>query len=149
MSTNLSGLGVYSKDQSGIYNLYLTNVPDTTQGYITNVTGGAFMPDISENGKILYSIYDKGAYNIALLDKIFYIEDDFVGYGEVYNSKNEFKPPIVELDTSRSRPYDDQFPNMFIMPKLMVDYGTLKPGFYFSSSEIINRLSLFLSLIHI
>ena len=143
MSTNLSGLGVYSKDQSGIYNLYLTNVPDTTQGYITNVTGGAFMPDISENGKILYSIYDKGAYNIALLDKIFYIEDDFVGYGEVYNSKNEFKPPIVELDTSRSRPYDDQFPNMFIMPKLMVDYGTLKPGFYFSSSEIINRLSLF------
>ena len=32
---------------------------------------------------------------------------------------------------------------MFIMPKLMIDYNTLKPGFYFSSSEIINRMSLF------
>ena len=53
------------------------------------------MPDISENGKILYSIYDKGAYNIALLDKIFYIEDDFVGYGEVFNCKYDFNPAIV------------------------------------------------------
>ena len=26
------------------------------------------------------------------------------------------------------------------MPKLMMDYNTWKPGFYFSSSEIINRL---------
>ena len=32
---------------------------------------------------------------------------------------------------------------MFILPKVMFDYGTLKPGLYFSSSEIINRLSLF------
>ena len=32
---------------------------------------------------------------------------------------------------------------MFIMPKLMYDYSTLKPGFYFQSSEIIDRLSLF------
>jgi len=32
---------------------------------------------------------------------------------------------------------------MFILPKVMVDYGTIKPGLYFSSSEIINRLSLF------
>ena len=32
---------------------------------------------------------------------------------------------------------------MFIMPKLMYDYNTIKPGFYFQSSEIIDRLSLF------
>ena len=143
MSENLSGLRVYSKDKSGIFNLYMSNSADTSAGYITNVTGGAFMPDVSKNGKVLYSVYDKGSYNIALLDKIFYIEDDFVGYGEDYNSNNELNPPIVELNNSKSKTYEDQFPNMFIMPKLMMDYGTLKPGFYFSSSEIINRLSLF------
>ena len=143
MSENPSGLRVYSKDKSGIYNLYMSNTADTTTGYITNVTGGAFMPDVSDNGKVLYSVYHKGSYNIALLDKIFYIEDDFVGYGEDYNMNNELTSPIVELNSSEPRSYEDQFPNMFIMPKLMMDYGTLKPGFYFSSSEIINRLSLF------
>ena len=29
------------------------------------------------------------------------------------------------------------------MPKLMIDYGTTKPGIYFYSSEILDRLSLF------
>ena len=29
------------------------------------------------------------------------------------------------------------------MPKVMAEYGTVKPGFYFYSSEIIERLSLF------
>ena len=104
MSENLSGLRVYSKDKSGIFNLYMSNSADTSAGYITNVTGGAFMPDVSKNGKVLYSVYDKGSYNIALLDKIFYIEDDFVGYGEDYNSNNELNPPIVELNNSKSKP---------------------------------------------
>jgi hypothetical protein len=32
---------------------------------------------------------------------------------------------------------------MFILPKIMADYGTVKPGFYFYSSEILERLTLF------
>ena len=50
---------------------------------------------------------------------------------------------MVEPDPTIAEQYDDQFTEMFIMPKLMVDYGTVKPGFYFYSGEIINRLSLF------
>ena len=46
-------------------------------------------------------------------------------------------------DTTKAHKYVDQFPNMFIMPKVMAEYGTVKPGFYFYSSEIIERLSLF------
>ena len=37
---------------------------------ITNVMGGAFMPHISKNGKLLYSLYKNGKYNIALIEKI-------------------------------------------------------------------------------
>ena len=139
-----SGFTVHSQDKNGIFNLFLTNPMDSTSGYITNVTGGAFMPDISSKGKVLFSLYDNGAYRISLLDKIIYIEEDFVGYQKDYsNQHSTLRPPIKQYDTTAGETYIDQFPNMYIMPKVMYDYGTVKPGFYFSSDEIINRLSLF------
>ena len=143
-ASNEEGIEIYSKDQSGIYNLYLNNLNDGTEGYITNVTGGAFMPEISKDGRVLYSIYDKGRYNISILDTLFYIDENFVGYDKDYYLNNSgLKDPILELNDSEATAYKDQFPNMFLMPKVMSDYGTVKPGFYFYSSEILNRLSLF------
>ena len=138
------GLIIYAQDKSGIYNLYMKNSSNQTEGYVTNVTGGAFMPDISESGRVLYSKYDDGSYRIALLDEMSYVDENFVGYSKDYHEQNkDLNPPITSLDSSNSTPYEDQFPSMFILPKLMLDYGTLKPGFYFSSNEIINRLALF------
>ena len=122
----------------------MSNPADTSEGYITNVTGGAFMPDISANGKVIYSLFENGTYTIAILDDVFYIDEDYVGYSDQYYLNNsDLKAPIIKLDNTESYAYVDQFPNMFIMPKVMLDYGTIKPGFYFFSSEIINRLSIF------
>tara|TARA_B100000073_G_scaffold136449_1_gene111966 strand:- start:4234 stop:7182 length:2949 start_codon:yes stop_codon:yes gene_type:complete len=137
-------LKVYAQDKSGIFNLYIINRDSNAEGYITNVTGGAFMPDISKDGRILYSLYEDGKYRIAIIDEIVNVSDDYVGYGKDYFliNKNSAKP-ITKLDSTKSVVYMDKFPNMFIMPKIMLDYNTWKPGFYFSSSEIINRLSLF------
>jgi hypothetical protein len=111
---------------------------------VTNVLGGAFMPNMNQNGKLIYSLYHDGAYKIALIDTLEIIEDDLVGYANNYYQKNaNLAAPITKLDTSEAHKYVDQFPNMFIMPKLMYEYGTAKPGFYFYSSEILERLSLF------
>ena len=141
---SFSSKKIYSMDKSGIFNLYMKDINKNIEGYITNVTGGAFMPDISQTGEILYSLYDDGAYKIALIDEIVIIDDDYVGYGKDYFlNNNNFNESIVELNNKQSKKYEDQFPNMFIMPKIMIDYNTIKPGFYFSSSEIINRLSIF------
>ena len=138
------GIEIFSQDKSGIYNLYMNNTSDTLSGYITNLTGGAFTPDISKNGRILYALYQDGAYNIALLDTSSIIKENFIGYdAEYYKNNIGLSAPIVFLDSTKAKPYVDQFPNMFIMPKLMIDYGTVKPGFYFYSNEVINRLSLF------
>ena len=143
-SSHNSKYKIYSTDKSGIYNLYVLNTLDSTAGYVTNVLGGAFMPDVSKNGKILFSLYQNGSYNISLLDEIFYVDEDLVGYEpDYYLNNRELKKPIKELYSGEAKPYEDQFPSMFIMPRLMIDYGTIKPGFYFSSDEIINRLSLF------
>ena len=144
LNAQSGGKRIHSQDKSGIYNLYMSSLSDSASGYITNVTGGAFMPDMSKEGKVLYSLYDGGVYSIAVLEDLFYIDDDYVGYGEEYHLNNdELRPPITQLDDTKAFPYEDQFPNMFILPKVMVDYGTVKPGIYFSSSEIIHRLSLF------
>jgi hypothetical protein len=69
---------VYSDDRSGIFNIYF--IGEKNQGYLTNVLGGAFMPDIHESGKIAYSLYQNGKYNIAILDSIKLIDDSDVGY---------------------------------------------------------------------
>ena len=139
-----NGSIIYADDKSGIFNLYLIDEKNKKQGYVTNVLGGAFMPDMSDNGRLVYSLYNDGAYKIALLDTLEIIEDDLVGYSNNYYQKNaNLSAPITRLDTSKSYKYVDQYPNMFIMPKLMYEYGTAKPGFYFYSSEILERLSLF------
>ena len=135
---------IYSNDKNGIYNLYLDDKNSNKSGYITNVIGGAFMPDFSKEGNLLFSQYENGQYVISLLDNFELIEDDFVGYSPDYHENNSNqKNPIIELIKFPSKVYEDQFPNMFLMPKLMMDYNTIKPGFYFSSNEIINRLSVF------
>lgn len=133
---------IYADDRSGVFNLYL--IKEQEQGYITNVLGGAFMPDVSSEGKILYSLYQNGQYKIAIIDSIELIDENVVGYSSVYFQRNQnLKPPVAELDQKPSEPYIDHFPPLFLAPRILVDYGTVKPGFYFYSSEILDRLGLF------
>ena len=83
-----------------------------------------------------------------ILDSFQFIDETLVGYPRSFHETHQgLEPPMVEPDPTIAEQYDDQFTEMFIMPKIMVDYGTVKPGFYFYSGEIITRLSL--SLIHI
>ena len=132
---------VYSDDRSGIFNLYY--IDSQTQGYLTNVVGGAFMPDMHESGKIAYSLYEKGGYKIAVLDSIDLIDDTKVGYSPTYFNKNSsLSPPIKNDSKIKSKKYKDHFPPLMIMPRASIDYGTIKPGFYFYSSDIIDKVSL-------
>ena len=132
---------VYSDDRSGIFNIYY--IDSQVQGYLTNVVGGAFMPDIHESGKIAYSLYEKGGYKIAVLDSIDLIDDTKVGYSPTYFNKNSsLSPPIKNDSKIKSKKYKDHFPPLMIMPRASIDYGTIKPGFYFYSSDIIDKVSL-------
>ena len=51
---------IHSNDKNGIYNLYLDDKNSNKSGYITNVTGGAFMPDFSREGNLLFTQYING-----------------------------------------------------------------------------------------
>jgi hypothetical protein len=57
-------------DETGIYNIYSFNPSTKEKKQLTNVIGGAFMPDVSENGELTYSGYTSSGY------KIFYIKNE-------------------------------------------------------------------------
>ena len=148
MTATANGGLIYSLDRSGIFNLFYVNSSDGRQGYISNVFGGAFMPDVSRDGKVLYSLYENGGYSIALVDSVRLVDESDVGYSPDYFTKfNGLPPPIMADDSSYpdsvSKNYEDSFSNMFFFPRLQIDYGMVKPGFYFQSNEVINRLSVF------
>ena len=124
---------VYSLDKSGIFNLYMVDNKNDIEGYVSNVTGGAFMPDISKNGEIIFSLYQNGGYKISIIEEPVFINDNFVGYDKDNYKKNVgLSNPITSLNQNEARQYEDQFPNMFIMPKLMYDYNTFKTWFLLS-----------------
>ncbi len=130
---------IYSDDRSGIYNLRIDD-----EHYVTNVSGGAFMPDLNDNSEIVYSLYENGQYKIALLSDPKIVENDIVGYSPNYFMRNSgYSDPIVKHDDTDSKTYTDDFTTMFVLPRLMVDYETVKPGFYFYSSEVLERLNVF------
>ena len=54
---------INNKNYESILDEYNKEVIDNindTEGYVSNVTGGAFMPDISKNGEIIFSLYQNG-----------------------------------------------------------------------------------------
>ena len=113
-------------------------------GYITNVMGGAFMPDINQFGQVVYSHYENGSYKIALVDTIESFDQSQVGYDSDYWQRNvDLTSPMTEQISITDKTYQDDFTNMFISPKVMLDYNSLKLGWYFYSNEIIDRLNIF------
>lgn len=135
---------IYSEDRSGIFNLFMIDKMNQEQSYITNVTGGAFMADINDQGNITYSLFDNGVYKIAVIDSISTIDEQTVGYSPLYFLKNENLSKVMNSEnTTASKTYTDDFTTMFILPRVMVDYETIKPGLYFYSSEVLDRLNVF------
>ena len=74
---------------------------------------------LSSKMMYFYSLYKNGAYTISLLDSIHLIPEDFVGYSPNYYQNNSgFSEPILTFNKTEAKSYVDQFPNMFIMPKV-------------------------------
>ena len=100
---------VYSDDRTGIFNLFY--IDKNKQGYITNLTGGAFMPDYHQSGKIVYSQFQNGQYNIAILDSIKIFKTSMVGYSDSYYEKNKsLTDPLRGVRSDSSDHYVDHFP---------------------------------------
>jgi Tol biopolymer transport system component len=159
---------VFSSDETGIFNLYKYNFTTKEKTQLTNILGGAFMPDVSQNGDILYAGYTSSGYKILHI---------FPGQQEKVIAEKKYirtdDPPldlasadgdVAALNINRLRNFNDYetpdydeeryggvFSKLTFFPYIRYDnYNTsnkflekIKPGLLVTSSDMLNRYSLF------
>lgn len=133
----------YAASTTGIYNIYRRNMDTGETDLVTNVTGGAMMPAVNNAGELVYACYDSIGYKIYEIDKPIAVEKSLA----VYNPEYIASIPDKNFDDSKlSEPevkdYKQMFTPIHILPRLWIDYGTLKPGFYLLSSDVLDKYTL-------
>lgn len=159
---------IYASDETGIFNIYKLNLDTGEKEQLTNVTGGAFMPDINADGGIVYAGYTSSGYKIFHLQKgvhegvkegMSYVWLDNPPLGST-KSKGDMESfnfkRLKQFDDSvtqefNKEKYSGAFSKLTIFPFIRYDnynpdnnfIEKLKPGLYVSSSDMLNRYSLF------
>jgi Tol biopolymer transport system component len=159
---------IYSSDETGIFNLYYLDMHSNERKQLTNVIGGAFMPDVNQNGDITYAGYTSHGYKIFYLPKT---EQGNVNPAKKYVSinsppleKDNPKGDMVKFNLDRLRNFNDYdvpdykkekytgvFSKLTFFPLIRYDnYSTsnnfidkIKPGLYITSNDMLNRYSIF------
>lgn len=131
----------FSSDETGIFNIYSLNLTTGEKHAHTNVIGGAFMPSLTPNGDMFYSQYKDQAYKLYRIEHVNAVDDTYLTYIDSYPESI----PDLEVDDRvddpmPSKPYKRSFSGIGVMPRLLLDYGTVKPGFYLSSNETLDKL---------
>ena len=165
---NKDGKIYYSSDESGIFNIYSLDPKSGEKKQLTNVIGGAFMPSVNEKGEILYSGYTAEGYKLFLIageeqskvdpsKKYLWLGNPPLGedkpLGDIsaaqFTSLRNFQDKVLPDYTPEK--YSGFFSKLSIIPFIRYDnYNTsnsgldrIKPGLYISSSDILNRFSIF------
>ncbi len=150
---------VFASDYSGIFNVYALDLDTQTLRQITNVTGGAFNPTVGATGEVFFASYTAKGFDIRQVS----------GEGVPINAKGERWPRRVERNNAvlaksewvftateplassapapvlqkPAEPYGIDFLKTSLLPRLSMDEGNFKPGVYVSSSDVLNRQSIF------
>ncbi|MBN2600630.1 MAG: PD40 domain-containing protein [Candidatus Marinimicrobia bacterium] len=132
----------FASDQTGIFNIYRKSLSTNSIELITNVTGGAFMPAVNSKGELLYSLFENSRFKIAKIEAPNAIDPTLSHYCD-YSAKIPGMMDFGQDSLPTSFAYKQQFSKMFYLPRVMIDYGTVKPGFYFYSSEILEKFNIF------
>ncbi|MCH8288090.1 MAG: PD40 domain-containing protein [Candidatus Marinimicrobia bacterium] len=132
----------FASDRTGIYNIYSLDVERGETKQWTNVTGGAFMPSVTQENSLAYSEFSGRGYKLFLLN----LKEEVNEENSVYRTGYVDEIPIAEYDQNQVPDYDTDeyertFSTMFFLPRIMIDYGTVKLGGYFFSSELLDKLS--------
>lgn len=159
---------IFSSDRTGIFNIYRYDFSTKNLKQLTNVLGGAFMPNISKSGDIVYAGYTSTGYKIFNLsvdeqnkvvtgnDYIWLsnppIETDKpFGDIEKYNISSLTNYEDKNLTFEAKDKYSGAFTRLTFFPFLRFDnYNTgnsfvekFKPGVFVTTNDMLNRYSIF------
>ncbi|KAA3612622.1 MAG: hypothetical protein DWQ05_18395 [Calditrichaeota bacterium] len=149
----------FASDRSGIFNIYSKDLQTGEIAQLTNVVGGAFMPDISADGILIYSLFVADGYKIAKINKPQPIEKSLTTY-QKFRSKpatelltdqlaamnlNGIAAPNYDdkkLPAAEIKPYQNRYSAFSLIPRVVRDYGTTKLGSYFFSSDLLDNYNV-------
>ncbi|MBL7190121.1 PD40 domain-containing protein [bacterium] len=135
---------LYSSDKTGIYNLYRLDLASGEETLLTNVLGGAFMGNMSDSGMLVYSGYCDNGYYIYLINTPEPQNSKFALYERDFEQNipipqfNDHHLPDYKIDR-----YKPAFGITFLLPRLMVDLSSFKPGLYFYKTDFLDWFNLF------
>jgi len=142
----------YASDRTGIFNLYRRDLAAGEDVQLTNVLGGAFMPSIDGNQRLVYALFQADGFKLARLDSVTPIPAQDASYTGPYASIRKTSPgtswDIAHYDdrnvpASESRPYKTIYSKVSILPRIMVDFPKkLKVGMYFYGSDFLDKISV-------
>ena len=134
----------YSSDETGIFNIYRMNLETGERTAVTNVIGGAFMPAPTPDGGLYYSQYIEQGYKLYHLADAAPVQPAAMAYIDDYGASIPDVPPLRVVDDPQpSEAYTNRFSSVSFMRRLLIDYGTVKPGFYVYQNEMLNKMSFF------
>ena len=146
----------YSSDRSGIFNIYSLSLADGETRQVTNVLGGAFLPSVDLDGNVAYASYTSSGYKIALLpareQSIVHISEATQELASLQSSASRVAGDSAKtLNGLIVQAYRNKFTSLTLIPMIRVDnynarnksIDIVKPGLYFTSSDILDKLSLF------
>lgn len=164
---------IYSAADRGIFNLFSINLETGVTNQLTNLLGGAFLPSVSGAGEIAFVSYKASGFKIALLNQPkplaiaakspipeWVVKKANLANGALsavqthaleLSSPATISSPPASVQISEPKPYRNTYSRLSIIPILRVDnynphnkgIDILRPGFYFTSSDMLNHLSLF------
>jgi Tol biopolymer transport system component len=152
----------FSSDESGIFNIYSYNSSTGEKNQHSNVVGGAFMPDVADNGDILFAGYTSKGYKIFRISNVSQKKVDITKRylpaevilsanaspnGGIANFKNLTNFTDYDIPKYESKKYQGAFTNLSFFPFIRYDNYTtsnqvadkIKPGVYIASSDMLDR----------
>jgi len=133
---------IYASDRTGIFNLYTKDLFTGDVKALTNVVGGAFMPDVSSNNQIVFSEFSNEGYFLRVLEKPSTVESELMTYlqPEEQERPNLSAQPVA---SGEAKPYSTPFNKLFFLPRIAWDHGNFKPGFYAYTGDLLDKLTMF------
>lgn len=138
----------FASDRSGIFNLYVYDLVSEKIAQVSNVLGGAFMPSITPDGKMIaYANYGSRGYDIHVLDNRPAEWKTAAGYQNPYPAMSYDDQPVA-TQTGPYNPLPTLVPRLWLPNGGYSDYSGGLGGFFTFGSDAVERHSYVASMLY-
>jgi Periplasmic component of the Tol biopolymer transport system len=110
----------FASDKTGIFNIYRYSLDSLKLSRLTNVSGGAFTPDISPNGKkLVFANYDEKGYSIYLVDTVKTLEESPAE--SLLVKRDPLPAKAITAQFTQARPYSHIPKQFLVVPTLITE----------------------------